>query len=115
MPRPKPNLELRSMSRADIAALEDPTDLYDCITEGTWAGMPNYGCPCCPHAMVGDREDIVEHLRKVHIAPIMEERAMRQPGVGLFDADGRMITEESIVGAGAGAEEITVEEQNAEN
>jgi hypothetical protein len=89
---PKPNLELRSMTRAEIEALEDPTILYDAITEGVWGGVPNYHCPCCPHSYL-DREEIVEHLRLFHVAPVMAERMSRPVGVGLFDSRGQMITD----------------------
>jgi hypothetical protein len=81
------------MARAEIGALADPTELYDCVAEERWAGMPNYLCPCCMHASL-DREEILEHLRMWHIAPVMQEReANRAVGVGLYGANGQVITE----------------------
>jgi len=90
---PKPNLELRYMTKAEIAALEDPTALYDCIEEGVWSGMPNYHCPCCPHSFL-DRDEVLEHLRSFHVAPVMRERLSRPAGAGLYDSRGQMITGE---------------------
>ena len=81
------------MKREEIRELEDPTVLYDNVAEGTWNGLPNYLCPCCPHASL-DRDELMEHLRVFHVAPVMAERVQSTAGVGLFDAHDKPITGE---------------------
>lgn len=85
--------QIRFVSKAEIAELEDPKILHEYITEGTWAGMPNFLCPCCMHAYL-DKSLCEEHLRAVHIAPVLAERTAKTPGVGLFDANGHLIAEQ---------------------
>lgn len=66
--------ELRSMTKAEIAALPDPTVLYDAIEEGRFGHLPNYKCPACPDARI-DREALLTHIRVAHIEPVLRDRA----------------------------------------
>lgn len=71
------NFELRSMSRAEIRAMPDPSVLYDHVIEGKWGSLPNFLCPCCPHASL-EREEVMRHLQLFHIAPVMKEQQQIQ-------------------------------------
>ena len=39
---------------------------------GTWAGLPNYGCPLCPYATLEGTGLVVTHIATVHRAQLSE-------------------------------------------
>jgi len=79
------------MTIAAMLALENPEVLMDQITEGTWGTFTTYRCPACAFDST-DAEVTRQHVCG-HINFINSSRPAvpPAPGVGLFDANGKVI------------------------
>ena len=88
----------RSMPKDKIRELADPNKLFDYIIEDRWQGLKNFLCPCCMYSDL-DQERLEGHLRMVHVAPVLQERQIPKPGVGLYDAAENLIEQGEEINA----------------